>query len=73
MLDETIDALSKVVDIRRAIAAGSSGSWKSRATSRIPAHPHPPDRSEVARFTAQRYRFPGVDIKARLFRTRWAM
>lgn len=23
---------------------------------------------EVARFTAQRYRFPGVDVKARLFR-----
>ena len=23
---------------------------------------------EVARFTAQRYRFPGVEIKARLFR-----
>jgi penicillin-binding protein 2 len=24
---------------------------------------------EVAKFAAQRYRFPGVDIKARLFRT----
>ena len=24
---------------------------------------------EVARFTAQRYRFPGVEIKARLFRS----
>jgi penicillin-binding protein 2 len=28
---------------------------------------------EVARFAAQRFRFPGVEIKARLFRTtRWA-
>jgi penicillin-binding protein 2 len=39
----------------------------SGASSRCPFAPSSP-MTEVARFTAQRYRFPGVEIKARLFR-----
>jgi penicillin-binding protein 2 len=38
------------------------------AQLRVAADPHPPDDEEVARFAAQRFRFPGVEIKARLFR-----
>lgn len=68
VLDETIDALSKVVDIQ----ARDRRRFKrlmdeSRNFESLPIRTRLTDQ-EVARFTAQRYRFPGVDIKARLFR-----
>ncbi len=68
-LEETIDALSEVVEIttrdRRKFKrlVDDSKSFES-----IPIRSRLTDE-EVAKFAAQRYRFPGVDIKARLFRT----
>ena len=67
-LEETIDALAEVIDVqprdrkrfKRLIEEGKSFESlpiRSRLTD-----------EEVARFTAQRFRFPGVEIKARLFR-----
>lgn len=67
-LDDTIDALSKVLDIhprdRRRFKRLMD---ESRNFESLPIRTRLSDE-EVARFTAQRYRFPGVDIKARLFR-----
>ncbi len=68
-LDETIAALEKVIDIqlrdkrrfkrlREAAKNFESLPIRTRLTD-----------EEVARFAAQRFRFPGVDIKARLFRS----
>ncbi|MDA8456745.1 penicillin-binding protein 2 [Acidovorax sp. GBBC 3334] len=67
-LEETIDELSKVVEIH----ARDRRRFKrlmdeSRSFESLPIRTRLTDQ-EVARFTAQRYRFPGVDIKARLFR-----
>ena len=67
-LDAVIDKLSELVDIqprdrkrfRRLLE-------ESRTFESLPIRTRLSD-DEVARFTAQRYRFPGVDIKARLFR-----
>jgi len=67
-LDETIDALGKIVTIddydRRRFR-------KFRETSKyfesVPISTKLTDE-EVARFIARRYRFPGVDVRARLFR-----
>ena len=67
-LDATIDELGQVVDVpprdrkrfKRLMEDGKtfeSLPIRSRLTD-----------EEVARFTAQRFRFPGVEIKARLFR-----
>jgi penicillin-binding protein 2 len=68
VLEETIEALSKVVDIQ----ARDRRRFKrlleeSRNFESLPIRTRLTDQ-EVARFSAQRYRFPGVDIKARLFR-----
>ncbi len=68
-LDETIAALEKVIDIqlrdkrrfkrlREAAKNFESLPIRTRLTD-----------EEVARFAVQRFRFPGVDIKARLFRS----
>ena len=67
-LEDTIDALSKLVDIKTKdrkrfnkllTESHTSNSYPIR--SRL-------SEAEVARFAAQRFRFPGVEIKARLFR-----
>lgn len=67
-LEATIDALAQVVDIaprdRRRLKRLME---ESRSFESFPIRTKLSD-AEVARFTAQRYRFPGVDIKARLFR-----
>ena len=68
-IDETIEALSKVVTIEgkdkrrfkqllREAKTFESIPIRSRLTE-----------EEVARFAAQRYRFPGVEVRARLFRS----
>ena len=68
-VEDTINELAKVVDIqprdRRRFKRlmEDSRSFESR-----PIRSRMTDE-EVARFAAQRYRFPGVEIKARLFRT----
>lgn len=68
-LETTIDGLSEVVEI----TARDRRKFKrlmddSKSFESIPIRSRLSDE-EVARFAAQRYRFPGVDIKARLFRT----
>ena len=67
-LDATIDQLSKLVDIQpkdrkrfRKLLAENHDFESLPIRSRL-------SDEEVARFAAQRYRFPGVEIKARLFR-----
>jgi penicillin-binding protein 2 len=68
-LEETLDALAKVVEItprdrrrfRRLLE-------DSKSFESLPIRTRLSDE-EVARFTAQRFRFPGVDIRARLFRS----
>ena len=67
-LEETIEALSQVVDIQpRDKRRFKRLMEESRSFESLPIRTRLTDQ-EVARFTAQRYRFPGVDIKARLFR-----
>ena len=67
-IDETIRALSQVIDIqprdRRRFnrLMGESKNFES-----LPIRTRLTDE-EVAKFSAQRFRFPSVDIKARLFR-----
>ena len=68
VLDDTINALSKVVEIQtRDRRRFKRLMEESRNFESLPIRTRLTDE-EVARFTAQRYRFPGVDIKARLFR-----
>ena len=67
-LDPTIDALAEVLPIE----ARDRKRFKrlldeSRSVDSLPIRTKLSDE-EVARFTAQRFRFPGVEIKARLFR-----
>jgi penicillin-binding protein 2 len=67
-MDSVIDELAKLVSIeprdrrrfRRLLE-------ESRSFSSVPLRTRLSD-DEVARFTAQRFRFPGVDVQARLFR-----
>ena len=67
-LDDTIDALSQIVDIQaRDRRRFKRLMEESRNFESLPIRTRLTDQ-EVARFTAQRFRFPGVDIKARLFR-----
>lgn len=67
-LDDTIDELSKVVEIHtRDRRRFKRLMEESRNFESLPIRTRLTDQ-EVARFTAQRYRFPGVDVKARLFR-----
>lgn len=67
-LDATIDAVSKYVEIqpkdRRRFRKLLE---ESKSFESIPIRTRLTDE-EVARFTANRYLFPGVDVKARLFR-----
>ena len=67
-LDATIDALAELVDIqpkdRRRFRKLME---ESRNFESLPIRTRLTD-AEVAKFVAHRYRFPGVDIKARLFR-----
>jgi len=67
-LEEVLDELSKVLDItprdRRRFKKLLD---ESRSFESLPIRTRLTD-TEVARFAAQRYRFPGVEIKARLFR-----
>lgn len=68
-IEETIDALAQVVDIQpRDRRRFKKLMDESRSFESLPLRTRMTDE-EVARFAAQRYRFPGVDIKARLFRT----
>ncbi len=67
-LDELIDTLGAIVEIqpkdRRRFRRQLE---ESKNFESLPIRTRLSD-DEVARFTAQRYRFPGVDIQARLFR-----
>ncbi|MDY0105551.1 MAG: penicillin-binding protein 2 [Giesbergeria sp.] len=67
-LDETIEALGRVLDIQQRDKRRFRRLMdESRGFESLPIRTRLTDE-EVARFTAQRYRFPGVDVKARLFR-----
>ena len=67
-LDATIEELAKLVDIqpkdRRRLRKLMD---ESKSFESLPLRNRLSDE-EVARFVAQRYRFPGVELKARLFR-----
>jgi penicillin-binding protein 2 len=67
-LEATIDALAEVVEItprdRRRFKKLLD---ESKSFEALPIRTKLSDE-EVARFTAQRFRFPGVEVKARLFR-----
>ncbi|MDP9929851.1 penicillin-binding protein 2 [Variovorax paradoxus] len=67
-VDETIESLTQVLEVsprdRRRFKRLRED---SRSFDSIPIRTRLSDE-EVARFAAQRYRFPGVEIKARLFR-----
>ena len=68
-LEETIEGLSQVVDIQpRDRRRFKKLLEESRNFESLPIRTRLTD-IEVARFSAQRYRFPGVDVKARLFRS----
>ena len=67
-LDTVIDQLSEVVEIApRDRRRFKRVMVESKRFESLPIRTKLTDE-EVARFTAQRYRFPGVEIKARLFR-----
>ncbi len=67
-LDETIDALAAIVDIQpRDRKRFRKLLEESRNFESLPLRTRLTDE-EVARFAVNRYRFPGVEIKARLFR-----
>ncbi len=68
-LDETIAELEKIVDIQlRDKRRFKRLREESKNFESLPIRTRLTDE-EVARFAAQRFRFPGVDIKARLFRS----
>ena len=68
-LDETIAALEKLVDIQpRDKRRFKRLREESKSFESIPLRTRLSDE-EVARFAARRFAFPGVDIKARLFRS----
>jgi penicillin-binding protein 2 len=68
-LSYTIDQLSKIVDIGpRDIARFKKLLAESRNADSLPIRTRLSDE-EVARFAASRFRFPGVEIRARLFRS----
>lgn len=67
-LEETIDALAEIVEIEQKDRRRFKRLLEeSKNFESIPIRTRLSDE-EVARFTAERYRFPGVEIKARLFR-----
>jgi penicillin-binding protein 2 len=68
-LDAVIDDLAQVVSITpRDVRRFRKLQEESKSIDSVPLRTKLTDE-EVARFAAQRYRFPGVDIKARLFRS----
>jgi penicillin-binding protein 2 len=68
-LEATIEALSEIVDIQlRDRRRFKKLREDSKNFESLPIRNRLTD-AEVARFAAQRFRFPGVDIKARLFRS----
>ncbi|MDQ7958230.1 MAG: penicillin-binding protein 2 [Pseudomonadota bacterium] len=67
-VEDTIDQLAQLVDIQpRDRRRFKRLREDSRSFDSVPIRTRLTDE-EVARFAAQRYRFPGVEIKARLFR-----
>jgi penicillin-binding protein 2 len=67
-LDTVVDELSRVIDIQqRDRRRFKKLVEESKSIDSRPLRTKLTDE-EVARFTAQRFRFPGVEIKARLFR-----
>ncbi|KNZ33389.1 MAG: penicillin-binding protein [Methylibium sp. NZG] len=67
-LDTTIDALAELVDVQpRDRKRFKRLREESKSFESLPIRTKLTDE-EVARFTAQRFRFPGVDVQARLFR-----
>jgi penicillin-binding protein 2 len=67
-LDRVIDELSHVIEIQpRDRRRFKKLLEESKSIDSLPIRTKLTDE-EVARFAAQRFRFPGVDIKARLFR-----
>jgi penicillin-binding protein 2 len=67
-LEQTIDALAELVRIEpRDRKRFKRLQEEAKNFESLPIRTKLSDE-EVARFTAQRFRFPGVDIKARLFR-----
>lgn len=67
-LDATINALSAFIDIQpRDRRRFKRQLEESKSFESLPIRNRLTDE-ELARFIAQRYRFPGVDVKARLFR-----
>jgi penicillin-binding protein 2 len=67
-LDATIEALEPLIEItQRDRKRFKRQLEESKNFDSLPLRSRLSDE-EVARFTAQRFRFPGVDIKARLFR-----
>ena len=68
-LEETIAALEKIVEIQpRDKRRFKKLRDEAKNFESLPIRTRLTDE-EVARFAAQRFRFPGVDIKARLFRS----
>jgi penicillin-binding protein 2 len=68
-LDATIDELAEIVDIQpRDRKRFKRLLDESRSVESLPIRTRLNDE-EVARFTAQKFRFEGVEIKARLFRS----
>ncbi len=68
-LDDTIEALGRLVEITpRDKRRFKKLRDESKNFESLPIRTRLSDE-EVARFAAQRFRFPGVDIKARLFRS----
>ena len=67
-LEKVIDELSQVIEIQpRDRRRFKKLQEETKSIESLPIRTKLTDE-EVARFAAQRYRFPGVEIKARLFR-----
>ncbi|MBU3652855.1 MAG: penicillin-binding protein 2 [Limnohabitans sp.] len=67
-LEQVIDQLSEVIEVQpRDRRRFKKLREESRSFESVPLRTRLTDL-EVARFTAQRFRFPGVEIRARLFR-----
>ncbi|MBI3101508.1 MAG: penicillin-binding protein 2 [Burkholderiales bacterium] len=68
-LEQTIDGLAEIIEIQhRDRRRFKRLMEETKGFESLPIRTRLSDE-EVARFTAQRYRFPGVDVKARLFRS----
>ena len=67
-VDATIDELATLIEIRASDRTRfRRQAFEEKGADSLPIRTRLSDE-EVARFAANRYRFPGVDIKARLFR-----